>query len=285
MAASSAWSGSGRSVRPASIQPWAARATASSGGRFPAPLPCPAAVAPRDRRRRRVRRPPGGEARRIELARAQWRQCGGGRGGRGERAGGGPAGQPAEQADEAERVGDGAVAVGHRVERRIGPVQRVGGTGEGLRQAARTGPTAASAVLAVRPAARSERSSGWTQAWAWASQPAASAVAMRARRPSRTASGAAAARASSRASASVASHSGTSRPASAVAGQPGVRAGDGAWPIAGLGRQAPRRSASVSSGVSCQDGRSRSASSSGSPNGRSPGIGAFPQAIGFVGPA
>jgi hypothetical protein len=28
-------------------------------------------------------------------------------------------------------------------------------------------------VLAVRPAARSDRSSGWTQAWAWASQPAA----------------------------------------------------------------------------------------------------------------
>ena len=43
--------------------------------------------------------------------------------------------QPAKQADEAERVGDGAVAVGHRVERRIGPVQRVGSTGEGLRQA------------------------------------------------------------------------------------------------------------------------------------------------------
>ena len=86
-------------------------------------------------------------------------------------------------------------------------------------------PTAASAVLAVRPAARSERSSGWTQAWAWASQPAASAVAMRARRPSRTASGAAAARASSRASASVASHSGTSRPASASPDSQHVRAG------------------------------------------------------------
>ena len=101
-------------------------------------------------------------------------------------------------------------------------------------------PTAASAVLAVRPAARSERSSGWTQAWAWASQPAASAVAMRARRPSRTASGAAAARASSRASASVASHSGTSRPASAAPDSQVSGPGDGAWPIAGLGRQAAR---------------------------------------------
>ena len=106
-------------------------------GFFPRPLPCPAAIAPRDRGCRRVRRP-GGEARGIEIARPQWRQCGGGRDGRGERAGGGPAGQPAEQADEAERVGDGTVAVGHRVERRIGPVQWVGRTGEGLRQAART---------------------------------------------------------------------------------------------------------------------------------------------------
>ena len=143
-------------------------------------------------------------------------QCGGRGGGRGERAGGGPAGQPAEQADEAERVGDGAVAVGHRVERRVGPVQRVGGPAKVCGRLRAPCPTAASAVLAVRPAARSDRSSGWTQAWAWASQPAASAVAMRARRPSRTASGAAAARASSRASASVASHSGTSRPASAA---------------------------------------------------------------------
>ena len=105
---------------------------------FPRPLPCPAAVAPRGRRGRRVRRPPGGEARGIEIARPQWRQRGGGSGGRGEWAGGGPGGQPAEQADEAERVGDGAVAVGHRVVRRISPVRRVGGTGEGLRQAART---------------------------------------------------------------------------------------------------------------------------------------------------
>ena len=105
---------------------------------FPAspPLPCCRSAA-RTGGCRRVRRPPGGEARRIEIARAQWFQCGGGSGGRGEWAGGGPAGQPAEQADEAERVGDGAVAVGHRVERRVGPVQRVGGTGEGLRQAAR----------------------------------------------------------------------------------------------------------------------------------------------------
>ena len=87
---------------------------------------------------------------------------------------------------------------------------------------------------------RSDRSSGWTQAWAWASQPAASAVAMRARRPSRTASGAAAARASSRASASVASHSGTSRPASAVPDSQVSGPGDGAGPIAGLGRQVPR---------------------------------------------
>ena len=86
-----------------------------------------------------MRRPPGGEARGIEIARPQWLPVRGGCGGRrGERAGGGPAGQPAEQADEAERVGDGAVAVGHRLVRRVGPVQRVGGTGEGLRQAART---------------------------------------------------------------------------------------------------------------------------------------------------
>ena len=83
-------------------------------------------------------RPPSGEARGIERARTQRFQCGGSGGGRGERAGGGPAGQPAEQADEAERVGDGAVAVGHGVERRIGPVQRIGRAGEGLRQAART---------------------------------------------------------------------------------------------------------------------------------------------------
>jgi hypothetical protein len=87
-----------------------------------------------------VRRPPGGEARRIEIARAQWFQCGGSSDGRGEWAGGGPAGQPAEQADQAERVGDGAVAIGHRLIRRVGPVQRVGRTGEGLRQAARTAP-------------------------------------------------------------------------------------------------------------------------------------------------
>ena len=85
-----------------------------------------------------MRRPPGGEARRIEIARAQRLQRSSGGGRRGERAGRGPAGQPAEQADKAERVGDGAVAVGHGVERRIGPVQRVGGTGEGLRQAALT---------------------------------------------------------------------------------------------------------------------------------------------------
>ena len=85
-----------------------------------------------------MRRPPGGEARRIEIARPQRLQRGGRGGRRGERAGGGPAGQPAEQADEAERVGDGAVAVGHRVVRRVGPVRRVGGTGEGLRQAALT---------------------------------------------------------------------------------------------------------------------------------------------------
>ena len=125
-------------MRPASIQPWAARATASSGGRFfPAspPLPCCRSAA-RTGGCRRVRRPPGGEARRIELARTQGLQCRSRGGRRRERAGRGPAGQPAEQADEAERVGDGAVAVGHRVERRIGPVPRVGGAGEGLRQAA-----------------------------------------------------------------------------------------------------------------------------------------------------
>jgi hypothetical protein len=85
-----------------------------------------------------VRRPPGGEARRIERARPQRLQRSSGGGRRGERAGGGPAGQPVEQADEAERIGDGAVTVGHRVERRVSPVQRIGGTGEGLRQAAHT---------------------------------------------------------------------------------------------------------------------------------------------------
>ena len=106
---------------------------------FPRPLPCPAAVAPRGPAR-------AGACAAHQAARRAGSsspapngcQCGGGGGRRGERAGGGPAGQPAEQADEAERVGDGAVAVGHRVERRVGPVQRVGGTGEGLRQAALT---------------------------------------------------------------------------------------------------------------------------------------------------
>ena len=48
--------------------------------------------------------------------------------------------QPAQQADQAERIGDGAVAVGHRLEWRVGPVQRVRRSGEGLRQAARTAP-------------------------------------------------------------------------------------------------------------------------------------------------
>ena len=48
-------------------------------------------------------------------------------------------GQPAQQPGEGQRLGDGAVALGHRLERRIGPVARRGGTGEGLRQGAVTG--------------------------------------------------------------------------------------------------------------------------------------------------
>ena len=172
-----------------------------------------------------MRRPPGGEARGIEIARAQWLQCGGGGGGRGERAGGGPAGQPAEQADEAERVGDGAVAVGHRVERRVGPVQRVGGTGEGLRQAARTAPDRGECG-AGGEAGRAQRQIERVDPGVGVGEPAgglggghagAQAVAHRV--------GAAAARASSRASASVASHSGTSRPASASPDSQHVRVG------------------------------------------------------------
>jgi hypothetical protein len=86
---------------------------------------------------------------------------------------------------KSERVGDGAVAVGHRLIRRIGPVQRVGGTGEGLRQAARTvtdrGERSAGgeAGRAQREVERVDPGVGMGE------QPAASVAAMRARRPSR----------------------------------------------------------------------------------------------------
>ena len=105
---------------------------------------------------------------------------------------------------------------------------------------------------------RSDRSSGWTQAWAWASLAGGGHAGVQAV-THRLGSGGG--RVSSRARASVAAHSGTSRPASAAADSQVSGPGDGAGPIAGLGRQVPGRSASVSSGVSCQgDGRSRSTS-------------------------
>ena len=91
-------------------------------------------------------------------------------------------------------------------------------------------PSAASAAGAVSPASRRARSSGCTQAWLWASQPAASVSARRARSPSRTASPAVATRASSRASAS---------PASASA-------------VSSTGRSAPARQSSSPDGGGCR---------------------------------
>ena len=232
-----------------------------------------------------MRRPPGGEARRIEIARAQWFQCGGGRDGRGEWAGGGPAGQPAEQADEAERVGDGAVAVGHRVERRVSPVQRVGGTGEGLRQAARPAPDRGERG-AGGEAGRTKRQIERVDPGVGVGEPAgglggghagAQAVAHRVGR-----GGGAGIEPGERVG-GVAQRD--EQAGQLCAGQPGVRAGRRGRPIVGLGRQARSRSASVSSGVSCQDGRSRSSSSSASLNGLSPGISVPPQTIGIVGSA
>ena len=140
MAASSAWSGR-RAIGDAGLHPALRRMRrGSSGGRGGPPPPLPAAVsAAPDGRRRRVRRPPGGEVLRVEPAGAE----------RGERLG------RLRRAGERESAG----VFGGRRSRRAsasasaiarspsaiasngGSAQsrRLGGTGEGLRQAALTG--------------------------------------------------------------------------------------------------------------------------------------------------
>ena len=117
------------------------------------PLSCPAAKAPRDRRRRRVRRPPGGEAHGIERARTQWRQRGGGSGGRGEWAGG----RPCNRRSRRTRLSASAmVRSPSAIASNGGSAQSNGSAGPAKVCGRLRGPwpIAASAVLAVRPAAR-----------------------------------------------------------------------------------------------------------------------------------
>ena len=105
-----------------------------------ASLPSPHAVsAAPDVRLRLMRRPPGRECLLVQPAGAE-RRKGLGRDGRGgERGSAGVARQAAQQPGQRQGIGHGAVAVGHRLERRIGPVALRGGAGEGLRQGAVTG--------------------------------------------------------------------------------------------------------------------------------------------------
>ena len=253
-----------------------------------ASLPSPHAVsAAPDVRLRRVRRPPGGECLLVQPASAERGERLGGFGRAGERGSAGVFRLASQQPGECQCRGDRAVTLGHRLERRIGPAGMLGGAGEGLRQGAVTGTDRGERRGSGEPERRAARDrADATQAWAWASQPAASAKAMRAMSPSRTAVGAAAAaRASSRASTSVAAQSG---PSSARRSASGSQA-SGLLRWVADGRRPARAVAAVGVGFILgvlPGGRSTlSSSSSGSVKPLSAGMAAFPQAIDLLGPA
>ena len=219
-------------------------------------LPAPGAEPSPGRRCWRVRVPPSRQPTGVEVARPERRQRRGGGRGAAERMRA-AAREAAEQTGQCQRISDALVGRRQGLERRLLPAEASDRLGDGVRQRA-PAPSAASAAGAVRPASRSARSSGCTQACVWARSPAASVSARRASSPSRTVSAAAATRASSRASASVASASAVSSTGrSAAARQSPSPDGDGC-------RREGKQSASVSSGVSSQGGRSRASAMSAS---------------------
>ena len=256
-------------MRPASIQPCAARATASSGGRvFSRPLPCPAAIAaagpgaparaPSTRRRSapdRARRRPMAPARRR-----RWTGV----------ANGPPACRPGSRRSRRTRPSASATA------RSPSAIASNGGSAQSGGSA---GPAKVCGRLRATGADRGERGAGGEAGGAereiervdpgmGVGEPAgglggghagAQAVAHRVGRR-----GGAGVEPGERVG-GVAQRD--EQAGQRGAGQPGVRAGWRCRPDRGLGRRCRSRSASVSSGVSCQDGRSRSASSSASPNG------------------